>query len=153
MTQHGCDVCYIYPICERYAMESGSEAGHTGMTRTIFLSMLLLCVNAQAMTPFAVQDSSGARVTPKIIVRKRTAKIFGEIGNWLKKSKGSANPGRAEIAKCWSKLGGLLNNYPTKITGSPTAAEIRRSVLRCARNVTGITSSFRGNSQLHSEHS
>ena len=43
-------------------MESGSEAGHTGMTRTIFLSMLLLCVNAQAMTPFAVQDSSGARV-------------------------------------------------------------------------------------------
>ena len=97
--------------------------------------------------------SSWRRVTLKIIVRKRAAKIFGEIGNWLKKSKGSANPGRAEVAKCWSKLGGLLNNYPTKITGSPTAAEIRRSVLRCARNVTGITSSFRGNSQLHSEHS
>ena len=97
--------------------------------------------------------SSWRRVTLKIIVRKRAAKIFGEIGNWLKKSKGSANPGRAEIAKCWSKLGGLLNNYPTKITGSPTAAEIRQSVLRCARHVTGIASSFRGDSQLYSEHS
>ena len=97
--------------------------------------------------------SSWRRVTLKIIVRKRAAKIFCEIGNWLKKSKGSTDPGRAKVAKCWSIRGGLLNNNPTKIAGSSTAAEIRQSVSRCAKHVTGIASSFRGNSQLHSEHS
>ena len=97
--------------------------------------------------------SSWRRVTLKIIVRKRAARIFRETGNWLKTTKGSTNPGRAKVAKCWSKLGGLLNNYPTKGTGGPTAAEVRQSVLRCARHVTGITGSFRGNGQLNLEHS
>ena len=93
------------------------------------------------------------RVAFKIILRKRAGQIFGQTGNWLKSTKGSQTPNRADIARCWSKLGGLLNNYPRKVAGVPTAAEIRQSVLRCARNVTGISSSFRGNSQLNSEHS
>ena len=97
--------------------------------------------------------SSWRRVIPKIIVRKRATKIFGEIGNRLKKSTGSTDPNRTKVAKCWSIPDSLLNNHPKKITGSSTAAKIRLSVLRHARNVTGINSSFRGNSWLHSAHS
>ena len=73
------------------------------------------------------------RVAFKIILRKRAGKIFGQVGNWLKSTKGSTLPIRAEIAKRWSQLGGLLNNYPRKVTGCPLDAEIRQSVLRCAR--------------------
>ena len=68
--------------------------------------------------------SSWRRVIPKIIVRKRATKIFGEIGNRLKKSTGSTDPNRTKVAKCWSIPDSLLNNHPTKITGSSTAAKI-----------------------------
>ena len=73
------------------------------------------------------------RVAFKIILRKRAGRIFGQTGNWLKATKGSQLQIRAEIAKRWSKLGGLLNNHPGKVTGCPCDAEIQRSVFRCAR--------------------
>ena len=74
------------------------------------------------------------RVVFKIILRRRAGRIFGQIGNWLKSTKGSTQLHfRPEVARNWSRLGGLLNNYPRKVSGGPSAAEIWQSVQRCSR--------------------
>ena len=76
------------------------------------------------------------RVVFRIILRKRAGKLFGQVGYWLRATKGQCAlraPHRPVVASNWSRLGGLLNNHPAKVTGSPSNAEIQRSILRCRR--------------------
>ena len=71
------------------------------------------------------------RTVFRIIVRKRAARLRSSVGRWLQNNRN--HPRAPYVRLQWSRLGSLLNLYPTKVLGTPSTEEIRLSFASNAR--------------------